>query len=140
MKEAAKFTWTEMCFLLISKYCLKNVEVSDNVQNRYIYHFNRFFWPKPMSPSPIPFLYLNFFLLCSCPQHQWGQSFTFFLFLVLPLKLWSSWFKQGTRTFGKVALMFSSLKQLLWVSILSYSFRSFFIFQWLHCRYSYGKY
>ena len=29
VKEAAKFTWTEMCILLISKYCLKNVEVSD---------------------------------------------------------------------------------------------------------------
>ena len=49
-----------MCFLLISKYCLKNVEVSDNVQYRYIYHFNRFFWPKPMSPSPIPFLCQNY--------------------------------------------------------------------------------
>ena len=49
-----------MCFLLISKYCLKNVEVSDNVQNRYIYHFNRFLWPKPMSPSPIPFLCQNY--------------------------------------------------------------------------------
>ena len=152
MKEAAKFTWTEICFLLISKYCLKNVEVSDNVQYRYIYHFNRFFgqnrclprqfhsFAKIMGINPVMRKYLNSFLLCSCPQHQWGQSFTFFLFLVLPLKLWSSWFKQGTGTFGKVALMFLSLKQLLWVSIHSYSFRSFFIFQWLHCRYSYGKY
>ena len=91
VKEAAKFTSTEMCFLLISKYCLKNVEVSDNVQYRYIYHFNRFFWPKPMSPSPIPFLFQNYgdqlgneeifesFLLFSCPQHQWGHSFAYFL-------------------------------------------------------------
>ena len=81
----------ELFFLLISKYCLKNVEVSDNVQYRYIYHFNSFFWPKPMSPSPIPFLcqnygdhpgngeYLNYFLLFSCPQHQWDKQSSSFL-------------------------------------------------------------
>ena len=81
----------ELFFLLISKYCLKNVEVSDNVQYRYIYHFNWFFWPKPMSSSPILFLcqnygdqpgngeYLNYFLLFSCPQHQWDKQSSSFL-------------------------------------------------------------